>query len=952
MEIEGLLQHSDFLEHLVGHLVDDDASADDLRQEVWVARLERPPTSIRSWPAWVTRVARNLASNRRRAEARRAKNEARGPVPSRPFTPAETLQREELRRRVVEAVFALDEPYLSTVLHRFYDDLTPSEIAQAHGISVDTVKSRLRRGLDRLRTDLDREFGSRQIWLQVFVPLVCGSASVSVAGASAKLSTGGVALGIKKAAVVVAILVACAWLIVHEASDSSSKEMGEEVARIEGSSPRDSGSRSPTLPGSIAEEVPSPGPGVSTAAARGEANFLSEAASGDGASSKSDVAEDGLAGVGTVVYPDGEPASGVVVVAYVSRALAGSRFLEEVTSATTNANGVFDLVGVPEGVLTLKVGFENDLRRPTIEVPSIDQLVDPIVIDRTHDVYLAVEIAGAEAPDVLHCSLGLPNGGTAKREVTLRDPVISGAAPGVYELLVMTSGFPMVCCRFVVGDRDVRVPVRLAAASPHVIQVVDADGGRVPSASVEVRKSLASTGIVLDQLVTDESGCTEALLQPGLTIEVSAPGRASAFVEVTAEKIVSGVLEVELPSTGGLFVEVVDASGRPLDGIRVDYRCTTRGAPTALLMGTFAGKLAAPLTEGGRAQITGLPAGSYNLRFRHGDRDLGSLDVTLVGESCQVSFTVPDELSIQGIVRLDGQRLTGGVIHCGRAQADVAEDGSFTLTLSQLGEQTIVYLPSPDDRSRHLSATYEVVAHEPLLVDFRTATLRATIVGPDGRPRPQVAGSLRGSTQVKFVTDQRGRIVIDDLIEGEYRWDIDPCPNLYGPDQPILVSGDTVAEYQLIEAREVEIAVDQPEAQRGWVIRLQGLDADGSRCSIPRLGNGHYLIPVNSRYVRASTSSSAPVVIELSPDRIQGYEAALLRPGGNLLIIGRGSELIRIDPLGSTALHDLQRSVRLTGSHAAEPLPVGRYRLTPGGDTDRAIEVEVTEGGRTRAELR
>lgn len=87
-------------------------------------------------------------------------------------------------------------------------------------------------------------------------------------------------------------------------------------------------------------------------------------------------------------------------------------------------------------------------------------------------------------------------------------------------------------------------------------------------------------------------------------------------------------------------------------------------------------------------------------------------------------------------------------------------------------------------------------------------------------------------------------------------------------------------------------------------------------------------------------------MIELSSDRVEGYEAALRRPGGNLLISGRDGELIRIDPLDGTALHDMQRSVRLIDSRATEPLPVGRYRLTPDGDNGRAIDVEVTEGGR------
>src|SRR5262249_47014883 len=50
---------------------------------------------------------------------------------------------------------ALEEPYRSTLLARYFDELPPTEIARALDVSVETVKTRLKRGLAQLRERLD-----------------------------------------------------------------------------------------------------------------------------------------------------------------------------------------------------------------------------------------------------------------------------------------------------------------------------------------------------------------------------------------------------------------------------------------------------------------------------------------------------------------------------------------------------------------------------------------------------------------------------------------------------------------------------------------------------------------------------------------------------------------------------------------------------------------------------
>ena len=71
----------------------------------------------------------------------------------------DVVARAEEHRRVVEAVLTLEEPYRSTILHRYFDDLGPTAIADRTGTPVDTVRTRLHRALGQLRGRLEAEHG-------------------------------------------------------------------------------------------------------------------------------------------------------------------------------------------------------------------------------------------------------------------------------------------------------------------------------------------------------------------------------------------------------------------------------------------------------------------------------------------------------------------------------------------------------------------------------------------------------------------------------------------------------------------------------------------------------------------------------------------------------------------------------------------------------------------------
>jgi len=172
VDIQELLRHRPFVRALARSLVKDDARADDLVQQTWLTAIEKPPRHARSLRAWLGAVVRNLARTQNRAEWRRARHEGRQ-EPGRTLpTPAETLEKAAWHQRLVEAVMELEEPYRTTLLLRYFEDLDSKEIGAAQGIPPATVRTRLRRGLARLREKLDAATeGGRGAWVPALVLL-------------------------------------------------------------------------------------------------------------------------------------------------------------------------------------------------------------------------------------------------------------------------------------------------------------------------------------------------------------------------------------------------------------------------------------------------------------------------------------------------------------------------------------------------------------------------------------------------------------------------------------------------------------------------------------------------------------------------------------------------------------------------------------------------------------
>ena len=172
-EMEALLEHATWVQELAYRLVRDPAQADDIVQETWVAALAERSQPLRSTRAWLALVVQRLVWQRYRGEGRRRAREEGAARPEATASTGELFERMSAHRRVVEAVMALPATYRDVLLRRYFEGETPTEIAAAQGIPVSTVKTRLQRGLARLRGELDEEQGGDgSSWALALAPLL------------------------------------------------------------------------------------------------------------------------------------------------------------------------------------------------------------------------------------------------------------------------------------------------------------------------------------------------------------------------------------------------------------------------------------------------------------------------------------------------------------------------------------------------------------------------------------------------------------------------------------------------------------------------------------------------------------------------------------------------------------------------------------------------------------
>jgi RNA polymerase sigma-70 factor (ECF subfamily) len=236
--IDALLAHRAWVRGIARALVADESRVDDVEQETWLVAMDRPPSRVGAVRAWLRRVVRSRAIDAHRSESRRVAREQATARPEGLPATSDLVAKAEIQRDVAAAVCALAEPYRTTILLRHFEELEPREIAARLGVPVETVRTRLKRGHERLRELLDEEYGDRRAWFLLVAPLARRGRGIPVATAA-----GGalVMAGTKKliaVAVLVLALAGGAWWVTETASSPKRGVAPADPALASAAAPR------------------------------------------------------------------------------------------------------------------------------------------------------------------------------------------------------------------------------------------------------------------------------------------------------------------------------------------------------------------------------------------------------------------------------------------------------------------------------------------------------------------------------------------------------------------------------------------------------------------------------------------------------------------------------------------------------------------------------------------
>jgi len=236
------LRHAGGIRALAFELLGDRQAAEDVLQDTFVRALSAPPASRERLGGWLREVARGLALNRHRGEARRRAREHAAAQDER-STPHDGPERAETLRLVTDSVLALDEPYRTVVLLRYFEGLPPREIARQRAQPLATVTSQLARAHAELRTRLERRFRGRSGGLPAVLGSFVGERAVAAAsGAAAAGGAGGTWSGIlimsskslAAAAAGMLALVLVLWLLLRQEPPALDAQGGLATAATEG----------------------------------------------------------------------------------------------------------------------------------------------------------------------------------------------------------------------------------------------------------------------------------------------------------------------------------------------------------------------------------------------------------------------------------------------------------------------------------------------------------------------------------------------------------------------------------------------------------------------------------------------------------------------------------------------------------------------------------------------
>jgi RNA polymerase sigma-70 factor (ECF subfamily) len=139
-------------------VVHDAAAAEDIAQEAFLSAIRSLDRFDRRRPfgPWLNRIVVNRAIDWARARSLRRETASEldaEPAPAEPDPPA--MSSSVYSDELVAALAELSPEHRALIVLRYLLEYTPGEIAETLGLPRGTVNSRLRRGLDRLATEME-----------------------------------------------------------------------------------------------------------------------------------------------------------------------------------------------------------------------------------------------------------------------------------------------------------------------------------------------------------------------------------------------------------------------------------------------------------------------------------------------------------------------------------------------------------------------------------------------------------------------------------------------------------------------------------------------------------------------------------------------------------------------------------------------------------------------------
>jgi protocatechuate 3,4-dioxygenase beta subunit len=488
----------------------------------------------------------------------------------------------EVQARLVRAVLELEEPYRTTVLQRYFQGLEATAIAAAAGIPVETVRTRIKRGVALLRERMGRELGDdREAWGLLLLgrrPDRGPRPSPGIPAGAAAVAGGGIAMAIgAKLAMGGAVILAAAaawWLWPGKGVETASVPPRSGIAAP--------GAAAPATGRPARKEAAAPKPPA------GDGRFL-----------------------GRVIGSDGAPVAGAAVSATALRppAAMGSGPATEV-QGLSSADGAFELL-LPRGtdradlaasapgfavvcVERARAGARVEIRLRAEGVLS-GRVLDAGGKPVAGAVVRAFRVLGHEHLDVVSATTGADGayrvGGfdactsEANPYGPMRRPFLDVRAEGF--------GGVQIWGPFPGPGESMRRDVTLYPARPLVVLVTDADSG-APVGEASVNVGLVATGLQIP--VPGEPGhmlphpapyLDEGTSAPdGRCVLAGAPGRLPSLEQLVVRAWKKGFtaeflalrerrpsdderVEIRLWPAVTVRGRVVDAAGNPVAGAGV-----------------------------------------------------------------------------------------------------------------------------------------------------------------------------------------------------------------------------------------------------------------------------------------------------------------------------------------------------------------------------------------------